>query len=172
MAYWSRGILSRIDPSSRATMGCISGITSLIIQSSISALLSVGTGGSLAVCPLRAFFPIARSPYAELVDPLCNAGLRYRQPRVEHTGSGATPSAVVGEISDVGRSPYPAPVPDSLLRDSNVGYPIDIRKREVNDRLHRSLRSERGDCPCDLFVHDGPSRCVHVVLVQFRRSLT
>jgi hypothetical protein len=25
---------------------------------------------------------------------------------------------------------------------------------------------------CDLFVHDGPSRCVHVMLVQFHRSLT
>ena len=53
-----------------------------------------------------------------------------------------------------------------------VGYPIDIRKPEVNDRLHRSLRSQRGGCRCDLFVHDGPSRCVHVVLVEFRRSLT
>jgi hypothetical protein len=60
----------------------------------------------------------------------------------------------------------------SLLRDSNVGYPIDIRKPEVNDGLHRSLRSQRGGCRCDLFVHDEPSRCVHVVLVQFRRSLT
>jgi hypothetical protein len=54
----------------------MSGITSLIIQSSISAWLSVGTGGSLVVCPLRAFFPIARSPSAELVDTLCSAGLR------------------------------------------------------------------------------------------------
>ena len=62
MAYWSPGIVSRIVPSSRCTMGCISGITSLVIQSSISAWLSVGTGGSLAVMPLRAFFPIARLP--------------------------------------------------------------------------------------------------------------
>jgi hypothetical protein len=30
---------------------------------------------------------------------------------------------------------------------------------------------QRGGCRC-LFVHDGPSRCVHVVLVQFRRGLT
>jgi hypothetical protein len=31
---------------------------------------------------------------------------------------------------------------------------------------------QRGGCRCDLFVYHGPSRCVHVVLVQFRRSLT
>jgi uncharacterized protein YkwD len=35
----------------------------------------------------------------------------------------------------------------SLLRDSNVGYPIDIRKLEVNDGLHRSLRSPKGWLP-------------------------
>jgi uncharacterized protein YkwD len=38
---------------------------------------------------------------------------------------------------------------NSLPRDSNVGCPIDIRKPEVNDRLHPSLRS--------LFVDDTPS---------------
>jgi hypothetical protein len=35
----------------------------------------------------------------------------------------------------------------SLPRDSNVGYPIDIRKPEVNHRLHRSLRSPKGWLP-------------------------
>src|SRR5213595_2470473 len=94
MAYWRPGIESRIDPSSRSTMGCISGITSLIIQSSISAWLSVGRGGSLVVIGLRAFFPIARFPPAELVDPLCSVGLRYRQPRVEHTGGKGSPGPV------------------------------------------------------------------------------
>jgi hypothetical protein len=45
---------------------------------------------------------------------------------------------------DVGQSAYPRPgSANSLLRDSNVGYPIDIRKPEVNDRLHRSLRPQR-----------------------------
>jgi hypothetical protein len=61
---------------------------------------------------------------------------------------------------------------NSLLRDWDVGYPIDIRKPEVNDRLHRSLRSQRGGCRCDLFLHYEPSRCPRVVLVQFRRRLT
>jgi uncharacterized protein YkwD len=36
---------------------------------------------------------------------------------------------------------------DSLLHDSNVGYPIDIRNPEVNYRLHRSLRSPKGWLP-------------------------
>ena len=39
--------------------------------------------------------------------------------------------------------PTPPGAPNSLPRDSNVGYPIDIRKPKVNDWLHRSLRSPK-----------------------------
>jgi hypothetical protein len=76
-------------------------------------------------------------------------------------------------MANVGQSPYPARGPQiPYCATRNVGYRIDIRKPEINDRLHRSLRSQRGGCRCELFVHDGPSHCVHVVLVQFGRSLT
>jgi hypothetical protein len=54
MAYRSPGIVSRIDPSSRSTMGCRSGITRRI-QSSMSEWLSDGTGGLRAVFGLRGF---------------------------------------------------------------------------------------------------------------------
>ena len=30
----------------------------------------------------------------------------------------------------------------------------------------------KGWLPCDLFVHDEPTHCVHMVLIHFRRSLT
>jgi hypothetical protein len=82
-------------------------------------------------------------------------------------------SATAFTVTNVGQSPYPARGPQiPYCATRNVGYRIDIRKPEVNDRLRRSLGSQRGGCRCDLFVHDGPSRCVLVVLVQFRRSLT
>src|SRR5690242_17336791 len=63
MAYRSPGIVSRIDSSTRATMGCISGITPLVIQSAISAWLSDGTGGFRVVMDLR-FFPNLFPPRA------------------------------------------------------------------------------------------------------------